>query len=79
MLNRRATQLGWQAELQRWAATQLSAAHPNHEHIAILWNVQSQQCASLDDAFRQADELLKLPMGVVKTRPLWEETVINEG
>ena len=71
VFSRRATQLGWQAELQRWAATQLSAAHPNHEHIAILWSVQSQQCASLDDAFRAADELVKLPMEVVKTRPMW--------
>lgn len=74
VFSRRATQLGWQAELQRWAATQLSAAHPNHEHIALLWNVQSQRCASLDDAFRAADELVKLPMEVVKTRPMCVKT-----
>ena len=70
LVYRRATQLGWQAELQRWAATQLSAAHPNHEHIALLWNVQSQRCASLADAFIAAGELVKLPLEAVRARAL---------
>ena len=68
-VNRRLeTQHVWQAELQRWLATQLSARHPNHEHVALLWNVQSQQCQSLADAFREAETLAKRPMSLVNAR-----------
>ena len=71
VLDRKNVQLSWQEELQRWLATQLSSRHPNHEHVTLLWNVQSQQCESLEAAFAAAADLLKLPLTQVETTALW--------
>ena len=52
-------QLIWFDELARWAMSQMSPEHPNKQHIVLLWNVWSNKCASMAEAYAGMARLLR--------------------
>ena len=48
----------WFDELMRWVLMQMSSQHPNKQHIVLLWNVWSNKCGSIAEAYAAMKRLL---------------------
>ncbi|OAO17708.1 protein kinase NPK2 [Blastocystis sp. ATCC 50177/Nand II] len=51
-------QLVWFDELTRWVLMQMSSQHPNKQHVVLLWNVWSNKCGSIAEAYAAMKRLL---------------------
>ena len=49
----------WFDELTRWVLTQMSPKHPNKQHVTLLWNVWSNSCDSVRQAFDVVAKIIK--------------------
>lgn len=66
----------WFDELTRWVLTQMSPKHPNKQHVTLLWNVWSNSCGSVRQAFDVVAQIIKhvsanseFPYSAVFVRP----------
>ena len=66
----------WFDELTRWVLTQMNPQHPNKRHVVLLWNVWSNQCASMQQAFDAVARIIEhvsanveFPYSAVFVRP----------